>query len=65
MTWRWRWPWGRERSSAREAEETLARLERRDPEVERLADELGVRQRANNFSGMVAAAIARVAEGPR
>ncbi|HEX2551019.1 MAG TPA: hypothetical protein VHK64_05440 [Nocardioidaceae bacterium] len=52
-------------TAADEAASALERLERHDPEVKQLGDELRERQAMNNFSGMVAAAIARVAAGPR
>lgn len=62
---RWWFPWVRPPGTSEEAATVSARLDLHAPEVERLAAELRERQATNNFSGMVAAAIARVAAGPR
>lgn len=62
MTWMWRWPpWRRAKvhGAPDGAAAHLAELERRDPEVAQLNQELREMQRRNNFSGMVSAAIAR------
>jgi len=59
------WPWHRAEDTSAEAREHLRRLEADEPEVQRLAAELRDTQHRNNFSGMVAAAIARGAQrGP-
>lgn len=63
---RWRWPpWRAAEDTSEEAQAQLRKLERRDPEVERLGAELRETQKRNNFSGMVEIAISRrVQEGP-
>lgn len=61
MTWTW-WPWHHPRHSDEAAVE-LRKLEQLDGEVDRLGAELRHRQRANNFSGMVARAIAKGSRG--
>jgi hypothetical protein len=58
---RWR-PWRRSEDRSAEAQAQLAKLERRDDEVEQLGRELRERQHQNNFSGMVATAISRRAQ---
>jgi hypothetical protein len=59
---KWRWPWQRAEDTTDEAQAQLRKLERRDPEVERLGRELRKRQQQNNFSGLVAEAITRRAQ---
>lgn len=60
---RWRWPpWRPAEDTTGEALAELEKLERRDPDIERLGAELRERQKQNNFSGMVAQAIRRGAQ---
>lgn len=61
----WWFPWVRVPDTSEEAAAELAKLEERDPEVQRLGEELRERQVTNNFSRMVASAIARAAGGAR
>jgi hypothetical protein len=66
VRWRFRWPlWERAKDTTAEARAQLRRLEARDEKVAELGKELRETQRRNNFSGMVARALARGArEGP-
>lgn len=57
------WQFWRAEDTSEEAQEELARLEDREPEVARLSSELQEIQRRNNFSGMVDRAIRRTAQG--
>jgi hypothetical protein len=56
---RWRWPWRRADDTTDEARACLQQLDDNDAEVRRLADELRIVKRRNNFSAMVDAAITR------
>jgi ribosomal protein S4 len=61
---RWRWPpWRPAEVTVDEARAELQKLKERDREVARLGEELRERQRLNHFSGMVAQAIRRGAQG--
>ena len=60
---RLRWPWHRHGDGDSGALAELAKLDERDAEVERLARELRETQSRNNFSAMVAYAIARRTNG--
>jgi hypothetical protein len=55
--------WRRAPDTSAEARAELARLTERESKVVQLAKELREMQRRNNFSGMVAEAIAKAAEG--
>jgi hypothetical protein len=60
---RWQWPWWRRADDhTAEALKHLAELDQREPEVASLGRELLAQQRANHFSAMVYAAIARGAQ---
>jgi hypothetical protein len=57
---RWRWPpWRQADDTTDEARACLQQLEDNDAEVRRLAAELRIAKRRNNFSTMVDAAISR------
>ena len=58
-----RWPWQRHRRNSSEALTHLAELDQRDPEIADLRRPLEQAERRNNFSGMVALAIHRAAQG--
>lgn len=62
---RWWPPWRRAPDRSVEARAELEKLVRRDDEIDALGRELRTAQRRNNFSGMVAAAIARSAHEGR
>lgn len=61
MTRAAQWLWRRTEHDNDEARTELGKLHLQSPEVDRLGQELREAQRRNNFSPMVAAAIARVA----
>lgn len=60
-----RWPWSRPAHSHDEALEQLARLAELDPEIDEMGKRLRDTRAANNFSGMVDAAIRRAARTGR
>lgn len=56
------WLWHQVEDKSEEAKAELQKLKVKDAEVTRLGRELREAQRRNNFSGMVADAISRVAK---